>query len=465
MAWTRMPRLLPAVPRSRATCTHSSRVGTTTSACGTPSAPSAGATIRCSIGTPKPRVLPVPVRACPMRSWPASARGSVSSWIAKVRVMPTSARAATTSGWMSKSLNSGAVSSTGAPPSCSTSCSIASGAGAPVSARSRSGVLGVFSVGVSSLASGRLGEQAVPRRIPPDRRCPGFGVAGSVPAPTPPADRASERVAQVARPEWASLGVRQRADTCTSEPDGPPIPMVAEATASLGAPRRECGASHSEGEPVAEADTRAVVDLLGVLAYAELTAFDRLAEDARLAPSLQGRAALAGMAVAEMGHFTRLRERLVEHGADPTGAMTPFVRALDAFHESTRPSTWLEGLVKAYVGDGLAADFYREIASFLPSPDRELVLDVLAATGHAAFAVREVRAAIQANRTVAGRLALWGRRLVGEAISQSQAVIGEHDQLAELIIAGTGDLAGIGRLIERITAAHTDRMKRLGLNP
>ena len=212
-------------------------------------------------------------------------------------------------------------------------------------------------------------------------------------------------------------------------------------------------------------ENTAVVDLLGVLAYAELTAFDRLAEDARLAPTLDGRAAVAGMAVAELGHFTRLRDRLAELGADPAGAMTPFVRALDSFHESTRPSTWLEGLVKAYVGDGLAADFYREIAEFLPSPDRELVLDVLADTGHADFAVREVRAAIRADRKVAGRLALWGRRLVGEAISQSQAVIAEHDQLAQLIIEGTGDLAGVGRLIERITAGHTDRMKKLGLNP
>ena len=212
-------------------------------------------------------------------------------------------------------------------------------------------------------------------------------------------------------------------------------------------------------------DTRAVVDLLGALAYAELTAFDRLAEDARLSPSLSGRAALARMAAAEIGHFGRLTERLQELGAEPTEAMAPFVRALDAFHESTRPSTWLEGLVKAYVGDGLAADFYREIAAFLPDPDRALVLEVLADTGHADFAVREVRAAIKADRAVAGRLALWGRRLVGEAISQSQAVIAEHDQLAELIISGTGDLAGMVRLTERITAAHTARMRTLGLNP
>jgi len=216
---------------------------------------------------------------------------------------------------------------------------------------------------------------------------------------------------------------------------------------------------------VSEVDKRAVVDLLGALAYAELTAFDRLAEDARLTPSLEGRAALARMAAAEIGHHGRLSDRLRELGADPSAAMAPFVPALDTFHESTRPSTWLEGLVKAYVGDGLAADFYREIASFLPEPDRALVLEVLADTGHADFAVREVRAAIRADRAVAGRLALWGRRLVGEAMSQSQAVIAEHDQLAQLIIEGTGDLAGVGRLIDRITAAHTERMKTLGLNP
>jgi hypothetical protein len=214
-----------------------------------------------------------------------------------------------------------------------------------------------------------------------------------------------------------------------------------------------------------QVDSRAVVDLLGVLAYAELTAFDRLAEDARLAPTLTGRAALAKKAAAEIAHHGRLTARLTELGVDPGEAMAPFVFALDAFHEGTRPSTWLEGLVKAYVGDGLATDFYREIAAFLPDPDRALVLDVLADTGHADFAVREVRAAIQADRKVRGRLSLWGRRLVGEAITQSQAVIAGHDRLAELIVAGTGDLSGVARLIERITSAHTERMKALGLNP
>ena len=216
---------------------------------------------------------------------------------------------------------------------------------------------------------------------------------------------------------------------------------------------------------MAEGDQQAVVELMGVLAYAELTAFDRLAEDARLAPTLDGHAALARMAAAEVAHHGRLTARLRELGVAPADAMAPFVAPLDAFHDGTRASNWLEGLVKAYVGDGLATDFYREVAAFLPQPDRALVQEVLADTGYAEFAVREVRAAIAADRTVAGRLALWARRLVGEALTQSQAVIAEHDRLAELIIAGTGDLAGVGQLLQRITSAHEQRMRTLGLNP
>src|SRR5438874_12672191 len=110
----------------------------------------------------------------------------------------------------------------------------------------------------------------------------------------------------------------------------------------------------------AEERRKAVVDLLGVLAYGELTAFQRLAEDARLAPSVDDKAALGEMAVAEFKHFRTLRDRLASLGVDPAVAMAPFVDPLDAFHDSTEPADWLEGLVKAYVGDGLVSDFYRE---------------------------------------------------------------------------------------------------------
>jgi hypothetical protein len=210
----------------------------------------------------------------------------------------------------------------------------------------------------------------------------------------------------------------------------------------------------------------ATIDLLGVLAYGELTAFERLASDARLAPAISDKAALATMAAAEFAHFTRLRDHLTKLGVDPEEAMAPFVGPLDEFHDTTDPNDWLEGLIKAYVGDGLATDFYREVSAFVKDDDtRSLVLEVLADAGQAEFVVARVREAIAADPAVAGRLALWARRLVGEALIQAQRVAVERDALTELLVGGSGDLAGIARLLTRLTDNHTARMQSLGLQP
>jgi hypothetical protein len=211
----------------------------------------------------------------------------------------------------------------------------------------------------------------------------------------------------------------------------------------------------------------AVIDLLGVLAYGELSAFERLCADAALAPTLDDKAEVAAMACAEFGHFQQLRSRLQDLGASPEESMRPFVTPLDTFHASTAPADWLEGLVKAYVGDGIAADFYREISVLLDDPTRELVLEVFADTGHSNFVVSKVRTAIEVDPRVAGRLALWGRRLMGEALSQAQRVAAERDALAGLLAGAVGgggmDLVELSRMFTRIAEQHSKRMAALGL--
>ena len=222
------------------------------------------------------------------------------------------------------------------------------------------------------------------------------------------------------------------------------------------------------GDPVTEGLSPGVLDLLGLLAYAELVAFFRLSEDAALAPSLSDKAALAEMAVAEFGHFQQLRSQLTQLGAVPEQAMLPFVGPLDAFHARTAPGDWLEGLVKAYVGDGIAADFYRAVAALLDPPTRALVLAVLADTGHADFVTARVRAAVAADPAAGGRLALWARRLVGEALAQAHRVVAERPPLARLLAGATasgGEQGEIGRMFARLTDAHDERMRALGLEP
>ncbi len=207
-----------------------------------------------------------------------------------------------------------------------------------------------------------------------------------------------------------------------------------------------------------------VIELLGLLGAGEYLAFERLVSEAALAPSLSQRVRIADIAVGELGHFHLLRDRLLELGADPDEAMSAFLEPLERYHRMTAPSDWLEGLVKAYVGDSISEDFYREVGAVLDSETAALVLEVCSELGKTTVVIEEVRAAIARDPRLAGRLALWGRRLLGEMLSQAQSVAAQHDGLAGLILSESVssqiDLLG---LVERLTTAHVERMTALGL--
>ena len=203
------------------------------------------------------------------------------------------------------------------------------------------------------------------------------------------------------------------------------------------------------------------------MAYGALAAFDRLAEDAGHAPALPDKVHMASMAALQIKHFETVRARLADFGTDVMVAMKPFYEPFNEFHAHTKPKDWLEGLVLAFVGNGFAADFYREVAAFVDADTRALVYEVLADEGHADFVIEKVRAAIAAEPRVAGRLALWGRRLVGEALSQAHRVAADRDALTHLLTGTVDrpgmDLAAMSRMFSRLVENHTRRMAKLGL--
>jgi tRNA isopentenyl-2-thiomethyl-A-37 hydroxylase MiaE len=211
------------------------------------------------------------------------------------------------------------------------------------------------------------------------------------------------------------------------------------------------------------ADHPGVDELFAVLAYGEVAAFYRLADEARMAPNLAGRINMAAMAAAEMSHYELLRDALQHRGVDIVPAMTRYASALENYHRLTMPSTWLEALVKTYIGDALAADFYLEIADALPAEVSEIVRAVLSETGHSQFVVAEVRAAVTASDKQRHRLALWSRRLLGEAITQAQYVLADHDELVDLVMAGGDGLSHLTEFFDRVQRTHSARMQELGL--
>jgi tRNA isopentenyl-2-thiomethyl-A-37 hydroxylase MiaE len=215
--------------------------------------------------------------------------------------------------------------------------------------------------------------------------------------------------------------------------------------------------------PRLSADHPGVNKLFAVLAYGEIAAFYRLAEQAKMAPDLRGRISMASMAAAEMGHYELLRDAMEGRGVDVVSAMAEFASALDNYHRLTTPSTWLEALVKTYVGDALAADFYLEIADGLPDEVADVVRAALAETEHSQFVVAEVRAAVTRSSKQRSRLALWSRRLLGEAITQAQYVLAEHDELVDLVVSGTDGLTQLPGFFDRLQRTHDERMRELGL--
>src|SRR6202022_1157169 len=216
--------------------------------------------------------------------------------------------------------------------------------------------------------------------------------------------------------------------------------------------------------PRVPADHPGVNELFAVLAYGEVAAFYRLTEEARMAPDLRGRISMASMAAAEMGHYELLREALESRGVDVVPTISRYASALDGYHRLTTPSTWLEALVKAYVSDALAADFYLQIANELPNEVADVVRATMSETGHSQFVVAEVRAAVTKSGRQRSRLALWSRRLLGEAITQAQYVLAEHDELVDLEVSRTEGLTQLAGFFDRLQRLHNDRLRELGLD-
>jgi hypothetical protein len=226
------------------------------------------------------------------------------------------------------------------------------------------------------------------------------------------------------------------------------------------------------------------IDLLALVAQLEHTAFVRMAADSSLAPTLEQRLELSRLAADAVARRDRVLVRVQELGGDPVAALRQYDDVLDEFDARTQPSTWWERLLKVYVGYGVADDFCRLAAEALDPQSRELVLAVLDDASHAELAVAELDAAGAEDGALSSRLALWGRRIVGEALGVVQGLLSQRPPIARLVqraqraraeaAAVPEPASGQGaaevptsvegaKVFGELTAQHTRRMSRLGL--
>jgi len=199
-----------------------------------------------------------------------------------------------------------------------------------------------------------------------------------------------------------------------------------------------------------------LMHFLGQAAYFELGEFESLARAVATAPNLaakEGLSAAAGRALSKHhGLIAEIRRR----GTEPDVAMAPFVPALDHYRAQSQGSDWHELLLSCYLTGGLLEDFFVRLSDGLPRDAGPRIAQLLGEDSGTTVLVHELQAAITADAALGSRLAMWGRRLVGDTllIARSAMPVCEPDVSAE---------SRTEPVFTEIIAAHTRRMDGLGL--
>lgn len=196
---------------------------------------------------------------------------------------------------------------------------------------------------------------------------------------------------------------------------------------------------------------------LGLAAYLQLALFESLGRASSIAPSTRAKALTGLIATSTLERHKSLLAEIERSGGEPAEVMQPHTDVIDEFVRRTSGGDWQECLLATFVGAGLLNDVFSRLAAGLPADYRERVVAALE-TGSAsdeAAIVSELSLAIGADPKLASRLALWGRRLVGDTLLVARAAISASHESA--------DDERLEPVFTELIGAHTRRMDALGL--
>ena len=179
-----------------------------------------------------------------------------------------------------------------------------------------------------------------------------------------------------------------------------------------------------------------------------------------------GLVALAAPTVASAGTSKKTHEDIKRLGnnvaelrkkkVDPAEAMEPFAPAIDKFEQLTSGRDWYEMLLGVYLTAGFLDDFFVRLVPGLPKALAGRVEILLETDRSAEVIVALLKEGIDADPTLASRLAVWGRRLVGDTQLVARSALLMSDNKAD-------DELRIEPVFTDLIAAHSRRMDELGL--
>lgn len=194
---------------------------------------------------------------------------------------------------------------------------------------------------------------------------------------------------------------------------------------------------------------------LGRLGYLTLVLFEDLGRGAAAAPTVSGKSRLGRVAAEVLEIHEAVLAELEARRIDPEEAMEPHRADLDEFQRRTQGDDWQEILMTCYLAAGFLLDFFAGLAAGLPGGLADRLSEFFSDDDAEDLLVDELREQLEGNPRLASRLAMWGRRLVGDSMLVARASLD--------LDARTDGEERIEPVFTELIAAHTRRMDALGL--
>ena len=200
----------------------------------------------------------------------------------------------------------------------------------------------------------------------------------------------------------------------------------------------------------------AAVPFLGLVSYLKLELYTQASRAVVSAPSLEAKTVLAEVAAQALSKHQRFTDELRDRGHDPNTAMEPFTPLIDRYLERIAADDWHQHVLSVYLVSGLFDGFFASLAGGVKDGFANEAITLLSDnTGR--DHLRDLLASeIATSPGLADRLALWGRRLVGDTLLVARGVLALSEHR-------TYKANEVEPIFTELIADHIRRMDGLGL--
>ena len=202
---------------------------------------------------------------------------------------------------------------------------------------------------------------------------------------------------------------------------------------------------------------KALVQVLGAVAYGEQKAYEGAKAEAAAATTDAERRRYKKVAAEELRHHKGFVARLEAMGADPERAMAPYRTPLDRYHGATIEDP-LDAAVAAYLGEGVADDLLQWLRTVVDADTAAFIDTVIAdEIEHEANAAADLRAELDGIPNGKARAGDASRKMLVRMLWSGRS--GAAPLAAFLRLGRPHELLGA------ILGGHARRMAAIGVGP